>query len=258
MTIKIQLEGWRPLRCRMLSYVKGSHAHLILELCCGENSEIKRASKRIGSFYIGIHSRMEFDDVQQETLNLLRRFANSVKKIGSSNKGGKSVHLHISLPCKGGSPLLNFCTSQAREKHVAEFKELLGSVNQYIDSCREYDPEATITFELPHNNQYWKLFEIREFRDRFGLDFSGIVSCCQIGLRAVRTGRMIGKRYRVVSNCQKVTDVLHAKFARCRCTEEHAAFSEVDWHQTESYTRRLATVLIRTVIAFRITGVTLS
>ena len=65
---------------------------------------------------------------------------------------------------------------------------------------------------------------------------------------------MVGKRYRVVSNNKQVTDALHAKFARCRCSEEHATFSEVNWHQTESYTRKFATVLIRTVIAFRITG----
>ena len=65
---------------------------------------------------------------------------------------------------------------------------------------------------------------------------------------------MIGKRYRVVSNNKQVTGFLHAKFARCRCSEEHATFSEVNWHQTESYTRKFATVLIRTVIAFRITG----
>ena len=112
----------------------------------------------------------------------------------------------------------------------------------------------TLTFELPHNNRYWKLCEIKEFRNRFGLDHEGIVSCWQIGLRSVRTGRMIGKRYRVVSNNKQVTSVLHVKFARCRCSEEHATFSEVNWHQTESYTRKFATVLIRTVIAFRITG----
>ena len=38
-----------------------------------------------------------------------------------------------------------------------------------------------------------------------------------------------------------------AKFARC-------PFSDVNWHQTESCTRKFATALICTVIAFRITG----
>ena len=100
------------------------------------------------------------------------------------------------------------------------------------------------------------LCEIREFRNRYGLDFEGIVSCCRTGLRAVRTGRLIGKRYRVVSNSESTSKVLNAKFAKCTCTEEHAAFNEVDWKQTEGYTRRFATVLIRTVLAFRFTAET--
>ena len=121
---------------------------------------------------------------------------------------------------------------------------------------KEFDPKVTVTFELPHNNRYWKLCEIREFRNRYGLDFEGIVSCCRTGLRAVRTGRLIGKRYRVVSNSESTSKVLNAKFAKCTCTEEHAAFNEVDWKQTEGYTRRFATVLIRTVLAFRFTAET--
>ena len=96
--------------------------------------------------------------------------------------------------------------------------------------------------------------EIKEYRNKFGLEYSGIVSCCQIGFRSGKTGPMIGKRYRVVSNDKQVTDALHPKFARCRCSEEHATFSEVNWQQTESYTRKFATFLIRTVMAFRITG----
>ena len=235
-----------------VSYVKGSHTHIVVELCCSGDSEMKQASRKIGSFYIGVHARMQCADVRQEVVKLLRVASSSVTHKGK--KKDCSVHVHVSLPCTGGSPLLNFCTNQVREQHTADFKELLGCLNAYFDACRKYDSKVTITFELPHNNRYWKLCEIKEFRNRFGLDHEGIVSCCQIGLRSVRTGRMIGKRYRVVSNNKQVTGFLHAKFARCRCSEEHATFSEVNWHQTESYTRKFATVLIRTVIVFRITG----
>ena len=196
---------------------------------------------------------MQCTDVLQAVVKLLRVASSSMTCKGK--KKDCSVHVHVSLPCTGGSPLLNFCTNQVREQHTADFKELLGCLDEYFDACRKCDSKLTTTFELPHNNRYWKLCEIKEFRNRFGLDHKGIVSCCQIGLRSVRTGRMIGKRYRVVSNNNKqVTSVLHAKFARCRCSDEHATFSEVNWHQAESYTRKFATVLIRTVIAFRITG----
>ena len=235
-----------------VSYVKGSHTHIVVELCCSGDSEMKQASRKIGSFYIGVHARMQCADVRQEVVKLLRVASSSMTHKGK--KKDCSVHVHVSVPCTGGSPLLNFCTNQVREQHTADFKELLGCLDAYFDVCRKYDSKVTITFELPHNNRYWKLCEIKEFRNRFGLDHEGVVSCCQIGLRSVRTGRMIGKRYRVVSNNKQVTGFLHAKFARCRCSGEHATFSEVNWHQTESYTRKFATVLIRTVIAFRITG----
>ena len=235
-----------------VSYVKGSHTHIVVELCCSGDSEMKQASRKIGSFYIGVHARMQCAEVRQEVVKLLRVASSSMTHKGK--KKDCSVHVHVSLPCTGGSPLLNFCTNQVREQHTADFKELLGCLDAYFDACRKYDSKVTITFELPHNNRYWKLCEIKEFRNRFGLHHEGIVSCCQIGLRSVRTGRMIGKRYRVVSNNKQATGFLHAKFARCRCSEEHATFSEVNWHQTESYTRKFATVLIRTVIAFRITG----
>ena len=187
-----------------VSYVKGSHTHIVVELCCSGDSEMKQASRKIGSFYIGVHARMQCADVRQEVVKLLRVASSSMTHKGK--KKDCSVHVHVSLPCTGGSPLLNFCTSQVREQHTADFKELLGCLDAYFDDCRKYDSKVTITFELPHNNRYWKLCEIKEFRNRFGLDHEGIVSCCQIGLRSVRTGRMIGKRYRVVSNNKQTGD----------------------------------------------------
>ena len=203
-----------------VSYVKGSHTHIVVELCCSGNSEMKQACKKIGVFYIRVHARMQCTDVLQAVVKLLRVASSSMTCKGK--KKDCSVHVHFSLPCTGGSPLLNFCTNQVREQHTADFKELLGCLDEYFDACRKCDSKLTTTFELPHNNRYWKLCEIKEFGNRFGLDHAGIVSCCQIGLRSVRTGM--------------------------------ATFSEVNWHQTESNTRKFATVLIRTVIAFRITG----
>ena len=204
-----------------VSYVKGSHTHIVVELYCSGDSDMKQASRKIGSFYIGVHARMQCADVRQEVVKLLRVASSSMTCKGK--KKDCSAHVYVSLPCTGGSPLLNFCTNQVREQHTADFKELLGCSDEHFDACREYHSKVTLTFELP--NRYWKLCEIKEFRNRFGLDHEGIVSCCQIGLRSVRTKRMIGKRYWVVSNNKQVTSVLHAKFARCRCSEEHATFS---------------------------------
>ena len=239
-----------------VSCVKGSRNHVVVELCCSKESEMKQACRKIGLHYVGIHDRLEELSVFQVTMKMLSALVSSDLKSHGKGEKNLSLHLHISLPCTGGSPLLNFSTSQVRQEHVSMFLKLLKHVGRYIDSCKEFDPKVTVTFELPHNNRYWKLCEIREFRNRYGLDFEGIVSCCRTGLRAVRTGRLIGKRYRVVSNSESTSKVLNAKFAKCTCTEEHAAFNEVDWKQTEGYTRRFATVLIRTVLAFRFTAET--
>ncbi len=62
----------------------------------------------------------------------------------------------------------------------------IGCLDEYFDAFRKCDSNVTTTFELPHNHGYWHLCEIKEFRKRFGLEYTGIVSCCQIGLRWVR------------------------------------------------------------------------
>ena len=106
-----------------VSYVKGSHTHVVVELCCSGNSEMKQACKKIGVFYIGVHARMQCTDVLQAVVKLLRVASSSMTCKGT--KKDCVVHDHVSLPCTGGSPLLNFCTNQVREQHTADFKELL-------------------------------------------------------------------------------------------------------------------------------------
>ena len=51
-----------------VSYVKGSHTHIVVELCCSGDSEMKQASRKIGSFYIGVHARLQCADVRQEVV----------------------------------------------------------------------------------------------------------------------------------------------------------------------------------------------
>ena len=105
-----------------VSYVKGSHTHVVVELCCSGDSEMTQAGKKIGVFYIGVHARMQCTDVLQAVVKLLRvAFSSMTCK---DKKKDCSVHVHVSVPCTGGSPLLNFCANQVREQHTADFKEL--------------------------------------------------------------------------------------------------------------------------------------
>ncbi len=89
-----------------------------------------------------------------------------------------------------------------------------------------------MNFRTTIGNRYWDIDEIREFRNGWDFKFSGIVSRCGIGIRSVRTGRLVGKRYKVISNNQKITEALHGRLSQCCCECEHATFSEVSWQET--------------------------
>ena len=54
-------------------------------------------------------------------------------------------------------------------------------------------------------------------------------------------GVPIGKRYRIITNHQEIAQRIHARFSQCVCTCDHASFNEIDWHDTERYTKRFAT-----------------
>ena len=129
----------------------------------------------------------------------------------------------MSLPCTGGSPLLNFSKAGVREHHQAKFLNLLSSLGGYLDGIKRLDPKALITFELPHQNQYWRLDLVRSFRERWKLLHHGVAAGCRTGL-CTSQGVPIGKRYRIVSENQEVAQCVHQRFSECHCSCEHAAF----------------------------------
>ena len=144
---------------------------------------------------------------------------------------------------------MNFSDASIRERHQAKFLELLSCLTEYWEGIRRIDPQSLFSFELPHQNRYWKLADMRNFRTQWGLNFYGVVSGCRAGLMTDK-GIPIGKRYRVVTNHQEIARRIHARFSQCVCTCSHAAFNEIDWHETERYTKRFSTFLVRT--AFRV------
>ena len=219
----------------------------IVELCCNRFSELSRAAKVLGCSYLGIHDQLEVPSTCQQVLKTLRLAIAEGKKVEGRKVG--RVYCHCSLPCTGGSPLLNFSDASIRERHQAKFLELLSCLTEYWEGIRRIDPQSLFSFELPHQNRYWKLADMRNFRTQWGLDFYGIVSGCRTGLTTDR-GVPIGKRYRIITNHQEIAQRIHARFSQCVCTCDHASFNEIDWHDTEKYTKRFATFLVRT--AFRV------
>ena len=219
----------------------------VVELCCNRFSELSRAAKVLGCSYLGIHDQLEVPSTCQEVLKTLRLAIAGGKKVEGKKVG--RVYCHCSLPCTGGSPLLNFSDASIRERHQAKFLELLSCLTEYWEGIRRIDPQSLFSFELPHQNRYWKLADMRNFRTQWGLNFYGVVSGCRAGLMTDK-GIPIGKRYRVVTNHQEIARRIHARFSQCVCTCSHAAFNEIDWHETERYTKRFSTFLVRT--AFRV------
>ena len=219
----------------------------VVELCCNRFSELSRAAKVLGCSYLGIHDQLEVPSTCQEVLKTLRLAIAGGKKVEGKKVG--RVYCHCSLPCTGGSPLLNFSDASIRERHQAKFLELLSCLTEYWEGIRRIDPQSLFSFELPHQNRYWKLADMRNFRTQWGLDFYGVISGCRAGLMTDK-GIPIGKRYRVVTNHQEIARRIHARFSQCVCTCSPAAFNEIDWHETERYTKRFSTFLVRT--AFRV------
>ena len=206
----------------------------VVELCCNRFSELSRAAKVLGCSYLGIHDQLEVPSTCQQVLKTLRLAIAEGKKVEGKKVG--RVYCHCSLPCTGGSPLLNFSDASIRERHQAKFLELLSCLTEYWEGIRRIDPQSLFSFEVPHQNRYWKLADTRNFRTQWGLDFYGVVSGCRAGLMTDK-GIPIGKRYRVVTNHQEIARRIHARFSQCVCTCSHAAFNEIDWHDTERYTK---------------------
>ena len=77
---------------------------LILELACGVDSVIQNASREFGSSYIGIHAGLELPSTQRQAYKFLKSFAEGSSGSADSQK---LIQVHISLPCAGGSPLLD-------------------------------------------------------------------------------------------------------------------------------------------------------
>ena len=108
---------------------------------------VLRFSRHAGSYihYIGTHADMQLPKIRQA----------DVRALATTSPGGKKgpLHVHVSLPCTGGSPDLNFTTSEVKDRHVREFQELLKSLGKYFKEFEKFDSGLSATFELPNNNR---------------------------------------------------------------------------------------------------------
>lgn len=150
------------------------------------------------------------------------------------------MHVHISLPCTGGSPLrrLKSSTGKSTDQYAREYHDMLGSCRKVLDGSH---PES-ITLELPNSSTYWNDTKVKDFIDEFGLWSRAIVHACAMGL-ATKDGYPIKKSFRIVCTDDDFARMLEKRFT-CQC-EFHSPFNEVNWKGTENYTVKFGRFVVR-------------
>ena len=212
--------------------------YTVLEVACGKESVIARSCREVDYVrYIGIHANLQEIGVRNKVLTLLR------DGFSRCPHGSQVACLvHISLPCKGGSPLLNFWGRN--EKHEKEFFYLLKSSGKYLDEIKSSDGvSVTVSFELPRSNQYWKSRDLQNFFEKHGMAYQSECHACSMGLET-QSGLRIGKIFRIQSSNSFLSQRLNSRF-QCRCNESHAPFNAVDYHDTERYSMKFARFLVK-------------
>ena len=109
---------------------------IVIELCCGRSSELSQATKRLNATYVGVHDHLESPSLRQQVLRALMTAGTGRKRC--------LIYCHVSLPCTGGSPLLNFSKPGVREHHQVKFLNLLSSLGGYLSGIKRLDPKALI------------------------------------------------------------------------------------------------------------------
>ena len=212
--------------------------YTVLEVACGKESVIARSCRDVDYVrYIGIHANLQEIGVRNKMLTLLR------DGFSRCPHGSQVACLvHISLPCKGGSPLLNFWGRN--EKREKEFFYLLKSSGKYLDEIKSSEGvSVTVSFELPRSNQYWKSRDLQNFFEKRGMAYQSECHACSMGLET-QSGLRIGKIFRIQSSNSCLSQRLNSRF-QCRCNESHAPFNAVDYHDTERYSMKFARFLVK-------------
>ena len=88
--------------------------------------------------------------------------------------------MHISLPCKGGSPLLNFWGRN--EKHEKEFFYLLKSSGKYLDEIKSYLKECLSLFRSNCRKAIstWKSRDLENFFEKHGMAYQSECHACSM------------------------------------------------------------------------------
>eukprot|EP00435_Cladocopium_sp_Y103_P068981 s111_g32.t1 len=187
---------------------------LLIELACSCSSVLSNACCESRAYYIGVHDSLEKVSVQERVISLVdeammkmrapaskvsvqervislvdeammkMRAPASDQKNQREASGGHYLfrHVHVSLPCTGGSPLQNFSGGKFVKEHEKIFFSLLGAAEKILG--RLLKQKFTASFELPKSNRYWSHPKVVKAVQAW-FPFRAVVHACAMGIEGV-------------------------------------------------------------------------
>ena len=230
---------------------------LFVELACSHFSVLSKACQESRASYIGVHDHLEKVSVQDRVISLvdeaLKMMMTSASRERQLNREAKDqglrpfLHVHVSLPCTGGSPLQNFSGGKFVKEHEKVFFMLLSAMEKVLDRIEH---SHTISFELPNGNRYWNNVRLASVASR-RFQFRSVVQACAMGIECF-PGLPIKKAFRIMSNSEELCKRLEKRFT-CDCFF-HASFNSSDFALSEKYSRKFARFFIRTLCVLALEG----
>ena len=177
--------------------------------------------------YVGVFANMERSGVM-----------NKLKEVTHGRRGqGLLVHVHVSTPCKTGSPLLRFVDkAELTSEEQREWEAIMKASLSYLELG------DTRSFELPKFNNIWGRPQTVKVLEKANVTFEGIVNLCQCGYYG-NDGLPVSKKLVFASNSQEFCGSLNKRFNKCKC-EKHAALTTISFTQTGIYSPILARGII--------------
>ena len=162
---------------------------LLVELACSKASVLSAACAESRACYVGVHGNLEKVATQNHVADLVNQVMEDLKMTRSaSDRELGEVHLfchvHMSLPCTGGSPLQNFSGAKRVPEHERKFLELLAACEKLLDRLVERHPELPMSFELPNSNRYWTHPKLQAFVQA-RIPFRSVVHACAMGIEGL-------------------------------------------------------------------------